>query len=128
MGSEKSNGSRKSYIMGVVVIMIILQVILIYSVLSDIAYQDTNDFSNEIAVENVGSSSISSHKLLSPNNKIKTVIGKLTLIGILMIGTGYLLVIKEGFSEEESEKDICIQVREDTKVDSGVRESKYKRQ
>lgn len=127
MGVEKSNGSRKKYIVGIVVAMIILQVLLIYGVLSDIAYQDTNDSFNEVVVEDIGPSSIHSNKLLTQNNEIKVEIGKVTLIGILMIGTGYLIVIKKGFSEERSEKDICVQVIEDTKVESMVREGKYKK-
>lgn len=127
MGVEKSNGSRKGYIMGAAVAMIILQVLLIYSVLSDIAYQDANDSFNEMAVEDIGASSIHSNKLLTQNNEIRVEIGKVTLIGILMIGTGYLIVIKEGFSEEKSEKGICIQVTEDTKVEIMARESKYKK-
>ena len=124
MGVEKSNESRKKYIMGIVVAMIILQVILIYSVLSDIAYQSANSSSNEMSAEDIESSSIHSNKLLTQKNEIKIEIGKVTLIGILMIGTGYLFVMKEGFSEEKSEEGICVQVTEDTKEDSEMRESK----
>lgn len=115
MGTEKGNGSRGRYIMGVVVAMIILQVVLIYSVLSDIVYQDANDSLSEVRVEDVESSDIYPNRLLTQSNDIKIEIGKVTLIAILMIGTGYLMIIKEGFGEEECDKDTCVQVTEDSK-------------
>lgn len=115
MGTEKGNESRGRYIMVVVVAMIILQIVLIYSVLSNIVYQDANDSLNEAMIEDVGSSGIYPNKLLSQSNDIKIGIGKVTLIAILMIGTGYLIIIKEGFGEEKSDKDTCVQVMEDIK-------------
>ena len=115
MGTEKGNESRGRYIMVVVVAMIILQIVLIYSVLSNIVYQDANDSLNEAMIEDVGSSGIYPNKLLSQSNDIKIGIGKVTLIAILMIGTGYLIIIKEGFGEEKSDKDTCVQVTEDIK-------------
>ena len=115
MRTEKDNGSRERYIMGVVVAMIILQIVLIYSVLSGIVYQDANDSFNEVIVEEVGSSNISSNKLLTQSNDIKIEIGKITLIAILMVGTGYLMIIKEGFGEEECDKETCVQITQERK-------------
>lgn len=115
MGTEKGNESRGRYIMVVVVAMIILQIVLIYSVLSDIVYQDANDSLNEVTVEDVKPSGKYPNKLLSQSNDIKIGIGKVTLIAILMIGTGYLIIIKEGFVEEKFDKNACVQVTEDIK-------------
>ena len=102
MRTEKNNRIRKSYIM--VAVMIILQVILIYGVLSDIEYGNINALSNEVVVEDTQSLYVFNNNLLTQNSGIKIEVGKITLIGILMIGTGLLLATNEKETEENPEK------------------------
>ena len=105
MRTERDNEPRGRYIMGVIVVMIILQVILIYSVLSDTIHQSEKGSLNKVAVEDRGSSDRCANQLLTQRNDIKIEIRKITLIAILMIGTGYLIIIKGGLGEEKSEKE-----------------------
>ena len=86
---EKKNSLIKGYIIVLIVLMIIFQVILIYSILLDMKREDVSDLSKEVVVES-----------MEPK--------KITLVGILMTGTGYLFFIKERFTEETTEKGNCM--------------------
>ena len=86
---EKKNSLIKGYIIVLIVLMIIFQVILIYSILLDMKREDVSDLSKEIVVESM---------------KYE----KITLVGILMVGTGYLFFIKERFTEETNEEGDCV--------------------
>lgn len=118
MRTEKSNKLRKSYIMGLIGTMIILQIILIYCILSDIEYGDINVSTNEMVVEETESSSMQYNDLLSHENRVEVEFGKITLVGILMIGTGYLFFIKEGFNISNSEGNNYMTITEDNKIES----------
>ena len=104
MRIPKSN-SIKNYIKVVVAIMVILQVILIYGVISDIVYQIRNKPTNEVTAESKESSKVLDTNFLTQESKIGIDVGKVTLIGVLMVGTGLLLSVEEKDSEKRPEEN-----------------------
>lgn len=102
---EKGDKLKKRYILGGIA-LIIFQLLLMHAILEDKSYKNRNELSNEIITEQIvekqESSSRTANNVLVYPKEMAVNARSVTLIGMGLIGVGYLFLFKEEREKKEA--------------------------